>query len=194
LELGVEAVPLAGGRGGFGGRGRGGAPGGTNALAGTNAPGGRGMGMGMGMGRNLGPMTPIPPQDVAQVSTNWPAGNIDIRIGDYMLQAHQKWSITAVTNAGGYLGSPYFKIAIAGTDRTLAATAEGEVVAVPAFTGQPEQLWRIDQLIDGTFRIMPKVVPHSKEPLALTAVGGSTPSLAKFDPKSDKARWTFKTP
>ena len=196
LELGVEAVPLAwrGRRGGFGGRGgpggRGGAPGGTNALGGTNAPGGRGG----GCGRDSGPVTPIPPQDVAEVSTNWPAGNIDIRIGDYMLQAHQKWTITPVTNAGGYLGSPYFKITIAGTDRALAATADAEVVAVPAFTGKPEQLWRIDQLTDGTYRIMPKAVPNSKEPLALTAVGASTPTLAKFDPKSDKARWNFKTP
>ena len=67
-------------------------------------------------------------------------------------------------------------------------------MAVPAFAGGPEQLWRIDQLIDGTYRIMPKVVPNSTEPLALTAVGGSTPSLAKFDPKSDKARWNLKTP
>ncbi len=67
-------------------------------------------------------------------------------------------------------------------------------MAVPAFTGNPEELWRIDQLTDGTFRIMPKAVPDSKEPLALTAVGGSTPTLSRFDLKSDKARWNFKTP
>jgi arabinan endo-1,5-alpha-L-arabinosidase len=41
---------------------------------------------------------------------------------------------------------------------------------------------------------MPKVMPNSNEPVALTAVGASTPSLAKFDPKSDKARWTFRKP
>jgi len=41
---------------------------------------------------------------------------------------------------------------------------------------------------------MPKVVPNSKEPLALIAVGNSTPTLAKFDPKSDKSRWNFKMP
>ena len=64
----------------------------------------------------------------------------------------------------------------------------------PPLPASPEQLWRIDQLTDGTYRIMPKAVPNSKEPLALTAVGGSTPTLAKFDPKSDKARWNFKTP
>jgi arabinan endo-1,5-alpha-L-arabinosidase len=137
---------------------------------------------------------PIPPQDVAKVSTNWPATNLEIRLGDYMLQAHQKWTITPYTNAPGYLGSPSFKITIAGTDRALAATADAEVVAVPAFTGNPEQLWRIDQLTDGTYRIMPKVVPNSKEPLALTAVGVSTPSLTKFDPKSDKSRWNLEAP
>ena len=111
-----------------------------------------------------------------------------------MARPHQKWMITAVTNDGGYPGSPYFKIMIAGTDRALAATADAEVVAVPAFTGQPEQLWRIDQLTDGTYRIMPKAAPKSTESLALTAIGYSTPTLTKFDPKSDKARWNFKTP
>ena len=132
--------------------------------------------------------------ELSEVSANWPAGNIDIRLGDYMIRPHQKWTITPVANAGGYPGSPYFKITIAGTDRALAATADAEVVAVPAFTGAPEQLWRIDQLTDGTYRIMPKAVPNSKEPLALTAVGDSTPTLAKFDPKSDKSRWNFKKP
>jgi len=58
----------------------------------------------------------------------------------------------------------------------------------------PQQHWRIDQLIDGAYRILPKSTPNSKEPLALTAVGASTPTLAGFDPKSDKARWTFKKP
>jgi arabinan endo-1,5-alpha-L-arabinosidase len=115
-------------------------------------------------------------------------------MGDYMMRPHQKWTITPVTGAGGYLGSPNFKITIAGTERALAATADREVVAVPAFTGSPEQLWRIDQLIDGPYRIMPKAVPGSDEALALTAVGGSTPTLATFDPDSDRARWNLKVP
>ncbi|MBS1199224.1 MAG: glycoside hydrolase family 43, partial [Proteobacteria bacterium] len=147
-----------------------------------------------GFGPPSGPVTPIPPQDLTEVSKNWPIGNVDIRIGDYMFRPHQKWTITPVANAGGYPGSPYFKLTIAGTDRTLAATADSEVVAVPAFTGSPEQLWRIDPLTDGTYRIMPKSMPNSKEPVALTAVGRSTPTLAKFDPKSDKARWIFRRP
>jgi len=57
-----------------------------------------------------------------------------------------------------------------------------------------EQLWRIDQLADGTYRVMPKTVPNSKERLALSAIGSSTPTLAKFDPATDRQRWSFKTP
>ena len=108
-----------------------------------------------GGGIFAGTGAPIPPQDVAEVSTNWPAGNIDVRMANYLCQAQQKWTITAAPNAGGYPGSPYFKITIAGTDRALAATADAELVVLPAFTGAPEQLWRIDQLPDGTWRIMP---------------------------------------
>ena len=59
----------------------------------------------------------------------------------------------------GYPGSPYFKITIAGTDRALAATPDSELVVVPAFTGAPEQLWRIDQLPDATWRITPNPSP-----------------------------------
>jgi len=111
-----------------------------------------------------------------------------------MFRPHQKWTITPVVTAGGYPGSPYFKITIAGTDRALATTAESDVVNVLAFTGSPEQLWRIDQLTDGTYRIVPKSMPDSREPVELTAVGRSTTTLAKFDPESDKARWSFRRP
>ena len=137
---------------------------------------------------------PIPPQDVSQVSTNWPAGDINIRMANYLCQAQQKWTISPVADAGGYPGSPYFKITIAGTDRALAATEEGELISLPAFTGGPEQLWRIDQLSDGTWRIMPRSVPNWKEPLALSAIGSSFATLSKFDPSSDKQRWLLKTP
>jgi arabinan endo-1,5-alpha-L-arabinosidase len=205
LELAVEGVPVGGGRTrGGGGRGFGGrraGPGETNAVggaapivapAGTTPPDGRG-GRG-GFGGFGGQGGVIPPQDVAQVSTNWPTGNIDLRMANYMCQAQQKWAITAVTNAGGYPGSPYFKITIAGTDRALAVTDDAELASLPAFTGEPSQLWRIDQLADGTWRIMPKAVPNSKEPLALSAVGSGFATLARFNPDSDKQRWLIKTP
>ena len=63
-----------------------------------------------------------------------------------------------------------FKITVAGTDRTLAATADDELIALPAFTGDATQLWRIDQLADGSYRIMPK---SSKNQLALTSIGAA---------------------
>jgi arabinan endo-1,5-alpha-L-arabinosidase len=138
------------------------------------------------------PIKPVPSQELADVIKTWPSGNIDVRIGDYMFRPHQKWTITAVPDAGGYLGGPYYKIVIAGTDRALAATAEAEVITVPAFTVAPEQLWRIDQLTDGTYRIMPKVVPNSNEKLALVSSGDSTPALAEFDFTSDNSKWNFK--
>lgn len=76
------------------------------------------------------PVKPIPSQQLEDVIESWPAGNIDVRIGDYMVRPHQRWAITALHEAGGYLGDPYYKITIAGTDRALAATSEAEVVTV----------------------------------------------------------------
>jgi arabinan endo-1,5-alpha-L-arabinosidase len=182
LEMAVQGVPVGGARG-RGGAGRGGPPAGRGAPppGSADAP-------------PPAPPPPVPNQDAAQVGTAWPAGPVNARMGPYMLQAQQKWSITAVDNAGGYPGSPYFKITIAGTERALSATADAELTVVPAFGGGPDQLWRIDQLTDGTYRLMPKAVPNAKEPLALAAVGSSMPTLEKFNAGSDRQRWLLKTP
>ena len=131
-------------------------------------------------------------QKLEDVIDTWPEGDIDIRIGDYMFRPHQRWTITEVPEAGGYLSAPYYKITIEGTDRALAATADKEVVTVPEFTGAPEQLWRIEQLTDGTYRIMPKEVPGTDEQLVLVSVADSTPSLGKFDFNSDNSKWNFR--
>jgi arabinan endo-1,5-alpha-L-arabinosidase len=139
------------------------------------------------------PVKPVASQELSDVIKVWPAGKMGVRIGDNMSRPHQKWTITSMPDAGGYLGGPYYKIVIAGTDRALAATPDAEVEAVPAFTGAPEQLWRIEQLTDGTFRIMPKAVPNSNEEFALVSSGDSTPTLAKFDMSSDNSKWKFKT-
>lgn len=137
------------------------------------------------------PVEPIKSQTLEEVIGTWPEGDIDVRIGDYMFRPHQRWTITAVPEAGGYLGGPYYKIVIEGTNRALAATADAEVIAAPEFTGAPEQLWRIEQLTDGTYRIMPKQVPGTDEELVLVSVADSTPSLGKFDMNSDNSKWTF---
>jgi len=117
-----------------------------------------------------------------------------VRMEQYILQAQQKWETQPAEGAGGYPGAPYYKITIAGTQRALAATAERELAVVPAFTSAPEQLWRIDQLTDGTYRLMPKAVPGTDEPLALTAIGSSTPTLDRFNPDSDRQRWVLNAP
>ena len=186
LEMAVEGMPVGGriARGARGGAGP--ETGGGRAGAAAGGAGGRGMFAGQG--------GVIPPQDAAQVSSNWPSGPVDVRMANYMCQAQQKWAIAPAADAGGYLGSPYFTITIAGTNRALAASEDAELIVVPAFTGGPEQLWRIDQLADGTWRIMPRAVPKSTGSLALSAVGSSFATLARFDPTSEKQRWLLKTP
>jgi arabinan endo-1,5-alpha-L-arabinosidase len=47
-------------------------------------------------------------------------------------------------------------------------------------------------LTDGTYRIMPKVVPNSGKKLALVSSGDSTPTLAEFDFNSDNSKWNFR--
>lgn len=138
------------------------------------------------------PIVSIPSQTLADVAQTWPAGNIDVRLGDNMARPHQKWTIVPVPEAGGTLGGPYYKILIEGTDRALAATPDAELVTVPAFDGAPEQLWRIDQLTDGTYRIMPKTIPNSDKTYALVSIGDSTPTLAAFDGDSDNSKWNFR--
>ena len=66
-----------------------------------------------------------------------------------MCQAQQKWTITPAEGKGGYLGAPYYKIQIAGTDRVLAAAEGAEVITVPSYSGSDAQLWRIELLTDG---------------------------------------------
>ena len=192
LELAVQGVPVGGlrGRGGRGAPGTGGPPG-AGAAAHPMRPG--------AAARNAAALPRLRQRRFRRRRrrrsrrTGRP-GQADARMAPYMLQAQQQWTIAPVANAGGYPGSPFFKITIAGTDRTLAATADRELVVLPAFTGAPEQLWRIDQLADGTYRLMPKAVPNSKEPLALSAAGSSMPTLARFNPESDRQRWNIRTP
>lgn len=139
------------------------------------------------------PVVPLKSQTLEDVIDTWPEGDIDVRLGDYMFRPHQRWSVQPAPEYGGYLDAPYYKIMIEGTNRALTATAEAEVTAAAEFTGAPEQLWRIEQLTDGTYRVMPKSVPgHEGESLALVSVADSTPSLGKFDMSSDNSKWRFR--
>jgi arabinan endo-1,5-alpha-L-arabinosidase len=138
------------------------------------------------------PVVSYPNQTLDEVIATWPEGEVAARCGDWMNRPHQRWTIIAVPEAGGYLGGQYYKICIEGTDRVLAATEGAEVVTVPEFSGAPEQLWRIEQLTDGTYRVMPKVVPGASRQYVLTSVADSTPSLAEYVPASDSCKWVFR--
>jgi arabinan endo-1,5-alpha-L-arabinosidase len=179
LELAVQGSPV----GGFRMR-RGGPPGAPPGGPPSGPPGGPPPEPVIG--------APVADQDAASVAANW-AATTNVRLAPAMLQAQQKWVIAPVANAGGYPGAPWFRIGIAGTERALTATAGGEV-ATTAFTGAPEQLWRIDQLTDGTYRISPRAVPGLTDALALSAVGSSKPTLSTFDPASDRQRWLLGAP
>ena len=147
-----------------------------------------------GLGRSNDGQTDVilEEQKLEDVIGTWPEGIIEVRNGYYMARPWQRWTVVPVPEAGGYLGGPYYKIVIAGTDRALAANAKAEVEAVPEFTGADEQLWRIDQLTDRNFRIMPKAIPGHDEPYALVSLGDSSPTLAPFDFNSDNSKWDFK--
>ncbi len=145
-------------------------------------------------GWRMDPNEPIvvhPNQTLEEVIGTWPEGEIPARVGDWMNRPHQRWVITAVPEAGGYLGGQYYKIQIEGTQKSLAAAEGAEVVVAPEYTGAPEQLWRIEQLIDGSYRIMPKAVPGCDCQYVLTSIADSTPTLAKWDFNSDNCKWNF---
>lgn len=142
------------------------------------------------------PVTSIPLQTLDEVATSWPEGDIALRIGDYMMRPHQRWTITPVPDAGGTLTGPYCKILIEGTTRALAATANLELTTVPAFIGSDEQLWRIEQLIDGTYRIMPKAIPGQEglnTKYVLYSIADSTPTLAEYDFNTDNSKWNLRS-
>ena len=141
------------------------------------------------------PLVQIPAQPLDSVKATWPQGDIALRCGDYMFRPHQLWTITPVEEAGGYLSNPYFKITISGTNRALAATADLELTTTSDFTGADEQLWRIEQLVDGTFRIMPKRIPGQQTVntrYVIYSAADSTPTLAEYDFQSDNSKWNIR--
>ena len=141
------------------------------------------------------PLKVIPDQQLQDVIATWPQGDIPVRCGDYMFRPHQLWTLTPVDEAGGYLSNPYFKIVIAGTGRALTATADLEVKTTSEYHGSDEQLWRVEQLTDGTFRIMPKRIPGQPQlntRYVLYSAADSTPTLAEYDFSSDNSKWNFR--
>ena len=140
------------------------------------------------------PVVPVPNQTLEQVAGTWPQGEVGVRCGDYMFRPHQHWKIEAKPEAGGYLGGPLYQITIDGTNRALTATANLEVTTRTA-DGSSAQLWRIEQATDGTYRIMPYLIPGQDTPntkYCLYSAGDSTPTLAEWDFGSDNSKWNLK--
>ena len=139
------------------------------------------------------PVKAIPDQKLEEVIGTWPKGDIAVRCSDYMFRPWQHWSICPVPQAGGRLTGPLYEIKIDGTNRALTATANLELTT-KEFQGEDAQLWWIEQLTDGTYRIMPFAIPGQKEfnkKYCLYSAGDSTPTLAEYDFNSDNSKWNF---
>ena len=139
------------------------------------------------------PVKPIPNQTLEEVQSTWPEGEVRLRCGDFMFRPHQLWTVCPVPEAGGAITGCFCKIMIAGTNRALTATADLEVVVRP-FEGQNNQLWQVEQAVDGTYRIMPYFIPGQQERntrYVLYSAGDSTPTLAEWDFSSDNAKWNL---
>ena len=148
-------------------------------------------GFGGGQQANAAPPKPVEEQTLEQVQSSWPADDIAVRCSDYMFRPWQKWQL--VPTGKGTIAGPLFTIRIAGTNRALTATADLEVTTKD-FAELDEQLWRVEQLTDGTYRIMPYAIPGQgkNQKYCLYSAGDSTPTLAEYDFKSDNSKWNLR--
>ena len=140
------------------------------------------------------PPKPVACQTLAEVEGTWPKGEIGVRCSDYMFRPWQRWQVVPVPQRGGTICGPLYTIRIAGTNRALTATDKLEVVA-RELTDADEQLWRIEQLTDATYRIMPYAIPGQtgrNSRYCLYSAGDSTPTLAPYDFSSDNSKWNFR--
>ena len=140
------------------------------------------------------PLKPVANQTLGEVIGTWPDANVPVgvRCSDYMFRPWQKWQLTPT--AKGTITGPLYTIRIEGTNRALTATADLELTA-KEFADLDEQLWRIEQLTDGTYRIMPYAIPGQEgknQKYCLYSAGDSTPTLAEYDFNSDNSKWNFR--
>jgi arabinan endo-1,5-alpha-L-arabinosidase len=114
---------------------------------------------------------------VLQSSTNV------VKTERYLARDYQKWTITPA-------GHGFYEINSASDTNCLEAA--GAAVDIAPFTGADNQLWKIDQLADGSHRIASKI-----DKLALTAAFKSKPgngvALQPFT-GDDAQRWVIDAP
>lgn len=139
------------------------------------------------------PVKPIANQTLDEVIGTWPDATeaVAVRCSDYMFRPWQKWQLTPTTK--GTICGPLYAIRIAGTNRALTATSNLELTTKD-YAELDEQLWRVEQLTDGTFRIMPYAIPGKgkNQKYCLYSAGDSTPTLAEYDFSSDNSKWNFR--
>jgi arabinan endo-1,5-alpha-L-arabinosidase len=111
-----------------------------------------------------------------------------------MFRPWQRWQVVPVPQRGGTICGPLYTIRIEGTNRALTATDQLEVTTKD-FADLDEQLWRIEQLTDGTYRIMPYVIPGQQgknQKYCLYSAGDSTSTLAEYNFNTDNSKWNFR--
>lgn len=147
-----------------------------------------GRGATTGRGATSGPATQLSAAPATLPAPPEPAGPVNLQIAPYLLQAQQKWTIAGVAGAGGTPGAPYFKIVLS-SGRSMQANDNGTVNTVPAFTGAENQLWRIDQMTDCTYRISPK-----GKSLALSTGARNSLVLSAIKAESADQKWEILLP
>ena len=71
---------------------------------------------------------------------------------------------------------------------------DAELTVLSAFTGGPEQLWRIDQLTDGSYRLMPKACRTKRSRWRSPRSAAACPRSRSSTPASDRQRWLLRRP
>jgi arabinan endo-1,5-alpha-L-arabinosidase len=107
----------------------------------------------------------------------------DVKTARYLARDNQKWTMTPA-------GGGFYKITPAASTNVLGVS--GWMVNVVPSTGGDDQLWKIDQLGDGSYRIVLKA-----DKLALTATVNTKPdngvALQSFT-GDDSQRWVIAAP
>ena len=108
---------------------------------------------------------------------------ITVQTARYLSRDHQKWNIAP---AGGGL----YKISGATAENVLMTDGDGLTVA--PFTGDDSQLWKIDQLADGSYRLASKSNHAALAALVKSAPGNGV-GLQHFT-GDDAQRWVITAP
>jgi len=115
------------------------------------------------------------------------------RLGKYLSQDQQKWTVAAV--GGGYykiVGSATAKALESPATKTGDGPATDSPVRIAAYTGADTQLWRIDQLPDGSYRIESKA---ARQALSIVTSGPQANAIVVRDYKGDDTqRWVIAVP